>query len=303
MRISMQSSDDPRHLHLGRWGHAIVGGELDDDRSERAMEFAREWADEVHCLQYGPRSFNYVFDGNAVTVDSLRSTVRDMVSEGVLLEATTLRFVEILTCLRTAKACGNITVSVLYLEPRDYSRPQYDHVLHRRDFELSREFEPFSGVPGCVIRLSGDRPVRAVFLLGYEGQRLSKALQENGLKPSRCSVVFGVPAFRPGWEMHSFANNVECIIEEGPMSTVLFAGADNPMAAYEAIQEAHVSCDASTGERLLVVPIGTKPHALGAALFACEHPEVGVIYDHPTRSGKRSKNVATWHLYEVDWAG
>jgi hypothetical protein len=56
--------------------------------------------------------------------------------------------------------------------------------------------------------LRDDIPTKTVFLLGYEGQRLAQALEQTDIRPSNCSVVFGVPAFQPGWEMDAYANNV-----------------------------------------------------------------------------------------------
>lgn len=162
---------------------------------------------------------------------------------------------------------------------------------------MSDIVEQFSGIPGNAILLRDDVPAKAVFLLGYEGQRLEQALEQTDLRPSNCSVVFGVPAFRPGWEMDAYANNVRVIRERQLSRNILFAAAQNPAAAYAAIDRVYASC--APHERLVIVPIGTKPHGVGTALFACDHPDVGVLYDHPKRKQKRSEEVGTWHLYTV----
>jgi hypothetical protein len=52
-----------------------------------------------------------------------------------------------------------------------------------------------------------------VFFLGYEEHRFGVALEDfhRTLRPEDCSIVFGVPAFQPGWEMNSLTNNLRII--------------------------------------------------------------------------------------------
>lgn len=174
-------------------------------------------------------------------------------------------------------------------------------MLHRRLFELSDDVEIFSGVPGSVIVLRDENPNKAVFLVGYEGQRLDQALEQLNIRPSRTSVILGVPAFQPGWEMDSFANNLSVIKERDIKGDILFAGAENISAAFNSIEEIYKSCDRIKGERLLIIPIGTKPHGIAAALFACKHKDVGLVYDYPQLKEKRSSKVSKWHLFNVNF--
>src|ERR1035438_3771052 len=51
----------------------------------------------------------------------------------------------------------------------------------------------------------------------------------------------------------------------------------------------------------VVGPLGTKPNGVGAALFAVTPPDVGLLYDHPWKTPKRTAEVARWHLYEVEF--
>jgi hypothetical protein len=48
-----------------------------------------------------------------------------------------------------------------------------------------------------------------------------------------------------------------------------------------------------------VAPIGTKPHAIAAALFAGWHDDVGLLYDHPKPRSGRSTRLGKIHLFEV----
>lgn len=298
MRIRMQSGVSSTGLAYSPWSSAVIGVPL-DDRGAAAIAFAERSARKIHTISYSANPPSVKFDNEICEVESLANLIKDEVGEPLLLEATTLGFVEILLTLRAAKESGQKKVSILYTEPRSYRRSLSQLVLHRRDFELSDEVEDFSGVPGSLFMLRDDRRAKAVFLVGYEGQRLEQALEQTGVRPSDCSVVFGVPAFQAGWEMDSFANNIRVLRQRDVTGEVLFGGAQNPLSAYRAIARVHASCDRSRGERLIVAPIGTKPHGIGAAVFVCDHDDVGLIYDHPRRSSGRSDDVASWHLFEV----
>jgi len=294
----MQSGANDTSLHFDRWSTAIVGNAV-DDRGHTAIDFASKHSSSIHTLIYDSKKLEIIFDGTRFVAEDIKDIVKPVIENTILLEATTLRITEILLFLKAIKKLGYFKVSLLYLEPEYYRSPHRDHVLQRRDFELSDNVEAFLGIPGSLIRLKDNPPTRAVFLLGYEGERLDRALDETGIKPSKCSVVFGVPAFRPGWEMDSFANNVNIIVERKIAQGILFAGAQNPLSAFESIKKVYDSC--GDKERLIIGPIGTKPHGIGAALFACEYNNVGVIYDYPAKRQERSRHIGNWHLFNVDF--
>ena len=71
-------------------------------------------------------------------------------------------------------------------------------------------------------------PVKALFLLGFEGNRLDSALETMQLSMPHCSVLFGIPAFQPGWELDSLANNVGVIEDRSVSGGILFGGARTP---------------------------------------------------------------------------
>jgi hypothetical protein len=51
---------------------------------------------------------------------------------------------------------------------------------------------------------------------------------------------------------------------------------------------------------MYIAPVGTKPHALGAVLFAMKRSsEVEIMYDHPKRKAKRTSGVSLVHVYAV----
>ena len=111
-------------------------------------------------------------------------------------------------------------------------------------------------------------------------------------------VIFGVPAFKPGWEMDAFVNNIRVIRDKHIRGGIKFCGAENPAAVFNLLSEVYDSREPE--EMLFIAPIGTKPHGIGVALFVATHEDVGIIYDHPIRRKGRSQAVSRWHLFSAD---
>lgn len=297
MDIKMQSSLDPSSLTYKPWKVGIVGDMILDDRGRAAIDFIKKSCDTVYTLKYDPRSLKIKLNEIEASVDDIDSVIKDFCTGSLILETTTLRVDEILLSCKGVQQIGGSSISLLYTEPQNYNRFRQREVLHRRAFDLSTEYEQFSGVPGTMLMLNTAFRTKAVFLVGYEGQRLKKALDQMDIKPENSYIVFGVPAFRPGWEMDAFANNIRVIQREGIGKNILFAGAQNPVSVVESLEQVHRAL--RENEQLVVVPIGTKPHGIGAALFGCKYDDVGVIYDHPNRKHGRSSQVGMWHLFNV----
>ena len=254
----------------------------------------------MYDLCYYPETSEIDIAGKRVSADALPDVLLKLFSGPVVLEATTLGFVEILLCCRAFHKIGIEAFGMTYVEPDRYHAPEleHSHLLHRRDFELSGEVPGYRAIPGNAILL-GDRTLqKGVFFLGYEEARLRRAFEDlQMIRPSRSDVVFGVPAFKPGWEMDAIANNIAVIREQNIRGDVYFCGAENPAAVIEKLEDIHKGLAAN--ERLFIAPIGTKPHGIGVALFASQHHNIGIIYDHPQRTSGRSDDIAHWHLFLV----
>jgi hypothetical protein len=297
MRIQMQTGSTQSELCFDRWDHAVMGDAV-DARGEAAIEFAKANSNANHTFRYNPKALKIEFDGSQYSAEEPELVFDKFANKSVLLEATTLGFVEILLCCRALKQVGQGAVTLIYTEPKNYYQPRRSEIAHRRDFELTHEVENFMAVPGNTLLLSTDRPIKTVVFLGYEGQRLNRFMEQTGIPASKYSIVFGVPAFHPGWEMDAFSNNLLFLKGEQMAGKIHFCGAQNPLSAYLMIENIYKSCNA---ERLLITPIGTKPHGIGSALFLCEHLDVGVIYDNPKRKKGRSDSVETWHIFRAEF--
>jgi hypothetical protein len=290
----MRSTRDPRSLGGPPFALALVGKAI-DDRGVRSIAYAQTRTPKSVVVSYDPDQIALVLDGLPSSQDALKELLLSTVGP-VLIEATTLGFVEVFLALRAAKDAGRDTIWILYTEPVAYRVHRRSHVLHRRDFALTTEVRDFAAVPGATLLLDFRETTRGVFFLGYEGERLQQLFEQTNLRPSDCSVVMGVPAFNAGWEMDTFANNVRSI-KELRVPELLYAAAQSPLSAYTTLERSYAA--KADSERLLVGPIGTKPHGIGAATFACDHDDVGLVYDNPVKSQGRTTKYSTWHLFEI----
>ena len=113
--------------------------------------------------------------------------------------------------------------------------------------------------------------------------------------------MFGVPAFKAGWEMDAVANNIAVIREQNIRGGLHYCGAENPASVVDVLESLEAGLDAN--QRMFVAPIGTKPHGIGVALFASERKDIGIIYDHLRRKQGRTTAVENWHLFSVSEFG
>jgi hypothetical protein len=298
MQISSFSSRFPKDVPWRKFQLGITGEPI-DNRGNAAVDLVKSKCEKVVSVQYKPDSFEICVDEQVVNIDRFLDFFGSLACDSIVLEATTLGFVEILVCCRALRAnrIGNFAIS--YVEPLRYNQPRRRHLLHSRDFELSDEVHNYQGIPGNLTLLRDRRETKSVFFLGYEDSRFRRAFEElQMIESSRTSVTFGVPAFCAGWEMDAIANNIGVLREYNVRGGIHYCGATNPLAVVELLDE--VKASLSDRERLLIVPLGTKPHSIGVALFASANRDVGLMYDNPIKQSRRGDNLATWHLYEIE---
>ena len=294
--IEMEKAQMAGLLSVDNWDLAVVGKSI-DDRGDAAVCFLNDHTQQTVELCYHADDLQITIDGTTSDVSQIEEFFNNHKKKRIILESTTLGFAEVFLCCHAACQLGIREFSFLYVEPAVYRRPQKKQILHKRDFQLSGSVAGFSAIPGGAMIIDNRAPPTAIFFLGYEERRLDRALDEFSFLPNKCSVVFGVPAFQPGWEMDAFANNIRVIQDNNIRGTFHFCGAENPRGAYEVIKEVHQTV--SDNHKLLLAPIGTKPHGIGVAVYAAKHPGVGILYDHPERHPGRSIDTFNWHLFVV----
>jgi hypothetical protein len=189
-----------------------------------------------------------------------------------------------------------ITVDAVYVEPAAY---RFSDVPRPGEiFDLSSRIEGISPLPGFT-RLSRRFDESPVFvpMLGFEGARfhyVSGAVQPEG---NMTIPVVGLPGFRPEYPFYTYEGNQPPLQIGQAWRDARYAAGNCPFEAYFALKSIASS---HTGHHLAVAPIGTKPHAIGAVLFALTDPDrTELIYDHPVRSAGRTEGEYRTLVYSV----
>lgn len=299
MIIKMQEGSSETTINFPYNDIAFIGKAL-DQRGEKAIEYIKAVSKLTLVLEYDENEFTLNVDGKIINAEYFDDILDSYKGKLIALETTTLGFVEIFYCCKALFDKKFPKVTLLYLEPLEYHSTSRSKLMHRHDFDLSEEFAGFRAIPGATIMLSDRYSQRGVFLLGFEERRLDRALEDyQMIQTDKCTVVFGVPAFKAGWEMNSFANNIRVIRDKKLKGGVHFCGANNPLSTLELLNEYYGIL--KRDERMFISPIGTKPSGIGTVLFVLDHRDVGILYDHPKQKSKRSTEISKWHIFEVDF--
>lgn len=189
---------------------------------------------------------------------------------------------------------SEVEVIALYAEPDDYRRSD-ELPGANYDLSTSRGIEPLPGF-AKLSRTSGEESHFAP-LLGFEGARLGHIFDQEDVDVNRTSPIIGSPGFRVEYPTYAYLANRDWLALDHMERHVEFAKASCPFEAYRALERIHRRVG---GRYLRVAPIGTKPHALGAVLYAIHNPaSVELIYDHPVRSKGRTFGTRSVYVYDV----
>lgn len=226
----------------------------------------------------------------------------------VLLDGTTLGFPEILFILNViSKFEICIKVSILYIEPADYSKKKEDEDFKSvEDYELSDRLSRISSIPPHIVRLdSTTEKAKLIAFMGFEPNRLGQIIsQDDGNSYGKYLPVVGLPAYKVEWVKTSCKQNMR-ILKDINCSKLSFVPADNPFSTYNYLNEVCASDDI-----YILAPLGTKPTAIGCAIFLASNlkpglsrerynKKIGVVYDFPKKRKERTVGLGKINLYQV----
>jgi|GEM_PF-1254650 len=287
----------------GTFDQAFYGREHLDDRSRHSATVSRVLARSSALAQYDPIRFELTINDTVFRVDDLEDIPRQFPASSIVIDATTMEFPEILLILYAYRrlAYGSMRCLFIYAEPAEYvRRPGGEAAAPGSAFDLSAGFRAKNAIPGFTPLLSGTNKAHLVAFLGFEGSRLQRVLSEDdGNFYTDVTVVFGTPPYQASWDMYALMANTRMV--EQFSTSVRFSGANNPRSAYLLLAEVHEGLNGSLCNRLAVAPFGTKPAAIGAALYCVERDQMRVVYDHPERKAGRTTGVHRTHWFEVEW--
>ena len=299
LRQDVLSLDEAKDV--GMFDVGFYGDDSIDDRSRHSAELTRGASRRAYKVKYDPVRFTLTVGDTVVLVHSLEDLFRDIRAQSIVLDATTLEFPEILYILKAYRMQSRRPRSAFfYVEPEGYKpRGSSESLVPGNAFDLSSGFQAKKPLPIFSRMLSDSHRAHLVAFMGFEGDRLMRVLDDDdGHFYQKVSVVFGIPPFQPNWDLHALMANSSLL--ERQNVDVYCCGANNPYAAYKLLADAHAGIGSGSTNRLSVAPFGTKPMALGAALYCLGHDILTPIFDHPLKKADRTYGVHRRHWYEVD---
>lgn len=187
-------------------------------------------------------------------------------------------------------------VFVVYVEPDQYARSSAP--VEGQIYDLSSRIQGIMPLAGYAV-LSPKDNVDFTFvpLLGFEGTRLRHVIEQVQPGYDRITPVIGSPGFKPWYVFETYLGNRAALVETEAWQAVRYAPANCPFSCFYLLQEIAA---ASNSGSLKIALVGTKPHALGAVLFALtSRSPTELVYDHPIRKSGRTDGLARLHVYHA----
>ena len=181
----------------------------------------------------------------------------------------------------------NMEVHVIYAEPNVY---EPDVFKQNGLFENHpKQYDGIKPLPGLASIVDDDETFLFVALLGFEGGRFAYILDRMQPMDDRVLPVIGVPGYRIEYPFVTFWGNQSALLRSNAKENIRYAAAFSIVDAYLLLKRIF---EENHEKRMMIAPIGTKPHCIAAILFAIKHyKNVEVVYDNPIHTVKLTKGL------------
>ena len=192
--------------------------------------------------------------------------------------------------LRFLATQGLARVLTFYTQPRAYRFAEE----HYRSFRSSSGPISVREVPSYPGEDAREGQRMLVLLLGFDGD-LAAEISET-VAPTKIVVVNGFPGYEPKFKDISIIANERMVTS----NTLLYSRSSNPFEVYNLLKALYGEGDNTA---INIAPLGNKPMALGACLFAIHHPRVRVVYPFPQDyENVTTDNCSLSWLYEIPFS-
>jgi hypothetical protein len=181
-----------------------------------------------------------------------------------------------------------LEINVIYVEPYSYKIEQFKSEGVFND--LSEKIDEIEPLPGFANIIPDTDDMKFVALLGFEGGRFTYLLER--IQPPRDSIipVIGVPGFRFEYPFVALWGNRVPLEETKSWDNIHYIASNSLVDMFFLLEKIISQTSGST--KITLAPIGTKPHAIGAILFAIKYPRrVEIVYDNPIRKIIRTDGI------------
>ena len=189
------------------------------------------------------------------------------------------------------------SAKVVYAEPSDYIVEELQKEgLHNDLSEMVDGVQPLPCLKK-MIPYDEDNPPVFVSLLGFEGGRFAYLVTDQNPLNKKIRPIVGVPGYKMKYPYISLWGNRNVLTQRHCWKYIDYAEANSIVDIYYKLGKIY---QRNHHSRMVVAPIGTKPHAIGAIIYAIKHPDaVEILYDNPKRTLHRTKGVGRVSICDV----
>ena len=284
------------------WDIGIISAS-DEERAIFSREVIEQKSQKLIIFNYNPDEFSFSIEEkhskNTFYTHDIANYLEDLNDKSVVIDATSFDIAVLTFLCKTLKELSITGIDILYTEPEDYEikrtfdENDYDPLLS--DGTLG--FEE-AAIPDISKPIEQNEVNYFIFLVGYEGDRLTNAFQKLDFNLQKYEFIFGVPSYIYSWERIPFTTQAEILLEKNQSSQdfIHYCGANNIIGTYRLIK--NLKNDIQF-DNLFLVPLGTKLMGLAAIKAICENTEdTFMLYDYPSKMPGRTKGKNKVHLIE-----
>lgn len=179
-----------------------------------------------------------------------------------------------------------ITTYIIYAEPATYRLDKFrnEGVL----VDLAEKVDGISPLPGLIRFIDIDKKI-FVPLLGFEGARFTQIYEDVSPSDEDIYPIVGLPGFRMEYPFVTLFSNKPPLFNTQSWANIQYVMANSVVDAYLKLLEIY---ERNNDSKIIIAPIGTKPHAIGAILFAMKYDKrVELVYDNPKRNEQRTDGI------------
>ena len=201
-----------------------------------------------------------------------------------------IKFIELMPQKPQRVFCG-------YTKPLAYKSKQSELISDKYDLTIKSSIG-IRTIPGFLRSPDEHQDNVIVMFLGYEGNR-AVYVWENifcGTGNNIAVPTIGFPGFQAGWHNITLELNMQFLDDQYISEYINFAAAESPFEAFNVLSNVRSE---NSNLNLIIAPIGTRVHSLGAALYAITDPKSIIIYDNPLEKSKRSISIDNALIYDI----
>lgn len=210
-----------------------------------------------------------------------------VIDKNVLLDMSSLN--NVLIMFITKQLLSKVTPNSFFAS---YIRPQkYISDSGNIGFELCQQIGAVDTVPGFTKRESENQTLCT--FLGFEGVRL-KGILETVHSFEKLIPIVAFPSGAPQWYNVTMWNSMDILQSEGKNLSVYKCYSESIFEAYNLLNNI-----IAQDETVVLAPLGTRPHSMACAIYACHHEATRIIYDFVTESDHRAIGIADITIYHL----